>query len=59
MVFTILKSLNKKVGKSLVENDMLEESKEIFNLILDKGNNFFLTEPGPYDDWAICNDHQK
>ena len=21
--------------------------------ILDKGNNFFLTEPGPYDDWAI------
>ena len=21
--------------------------------ILDKGNNFFLTDPGPYDDWAI------
>ncbi len=21
--------------------------------ILDKGNNFFLTKPGPYDDWAI------
>ncbi len=21
--------------------------------ILDKGHNFFLTEPGPYDDWAI------
>ena len=22
--------------------------------IFDKGNNFFLTEPGIYDDWAIA-----
>ena len=54
MVFTILKSLNKKVGRSLVENDMLEESKEIFNKIKSSSTKLLLP-----DDIVCENDKSK
>ncbi len=42
MMFTFLKSMNKKVGNSLVEDDKLELAKELLNEAKDKKINFIL-----------------
>ena len=53
-------------ASSMLSSEQLADSKTVskYNItasvmdytpanIFDKGNHYFLTEPGPYDDWAI------